>query len=843
MIRQAPHINQGNTTMQNKKFVPEKQVLALAVASLFATGAYAQEVAADANAGTVVVTGTRVANRTALDTASAVDIISAESLKTSGTTEINQALSLALPSLNFPRPSLTDGTDTIRPAMLRGMAPDQSLVLVNSKRRHASALVNLNGSIGRGSAAVDMNTIPTAIVKNVEVLRDGAAAQYGSDAIAGVVNIRLRTDRSGGEGTVTYGARKTEYDLLNDVVPAGGTWSGPSSRKRADGQTATVSAWKGLPLGDTGYLTLAAEYKDQARTERGGYDMRQQYPKVNGAYDPRENTINRFNAWYGDPDVKQSTLFANAGNTLGGGVKIYGWSSYQKREARSAGYFRRALDDKNIMSIYPDGFLPIIAPTVDDYSATGGVSWSLGEWDMDASLGFGKNKMQFEIQNTLNRSIGPSSKTVFDAGGFSYDQTVFNLTGVRAFAMDALASPLNVAIGTEARREGYKLFAGEPDSYRYGGELLPNGKPTVPGAQVFSGFRPSNATDTSRTAIGAFVDLEANLTSQFLGSVAVRGEHYSDFGNSLAGKLAGRYDFSRQFALRGSLQNGFRAPSPQQQNFTANSTNFVNGIPYEIQTFKPTDPIAVALGAQPLKAEKSVNASLGAVLRFEPVSITVDAYRIDVKDRIVLSENLLQSNVFDFIQSKGFVGVSGGRFFINGVNTKNKGIDVVVNWPVNAGSAGKFDFTLAGNVNRTEVTKVPTTAQLSALSPAPALFGRVNVLTLEKGQPKNKVSANMNWKLGQWGTTLRATRYGDVLSPGTTEAFDVTLGAKTLVDLELRYAVTSKLNLALGADNLFDAYPKTLSPALNTTGNTPFSTYSPFGFSGRFIYARASYGF
>ncbi|MDB5935804.1 MAG: TonB-dependent receptor, partial [Massilia sp.] len=685
-------------------FVPRKQVLALSIASLFASGAFAQSApAADENSATVVVTGTRVANRTALDTTAPVDIISAESLKNSGTTEINQALSIALPSLNFPRPALTDGTDTIRPATLRGMAPDQTLVLVNSKRRHSSALVNLNGSIGRGSAAVDLNTIPTAIVKNIEVLRDGAAAQYGSDAIAGVINLRLRTDRSGGEGTVTYGGHLTEYDLINDVVPAGGTWSGPSSRKRADGQTATVSAWKGLPLGESGYLTLAAEYKDQARTERGGYDMRQQYAKVNGAFDPRENTINRFNAWYGDPELTQSTLFANAGSTLGGGVKLYGWTSYQKREARSAGYFRRAQDVRNVPSIYPDGFLPVIAPTVDDYSATGGVTWTMGDWDLDASLGYGKNKMQFEIQNTLNRSIGASSKTAFDAGGFSYDQTVLNLTAVRTVAMDALSSPLNVAIGTEARREGYKLFAGEPDSYRNGGVLLADGTPTASGAQVFPGFVPANETNTSRTAVGVFVDLEANLTPQFLASVAVRGEHYSDFGNSLAGKLAGRYDFSKQFGLRGSLQNGFRAPSPQQQNFTSTSTNFINGVPFEITTFKPTDRVAVALGAQPLKAEKSVNASLGAVLRFDPVSITVDAYRIDVKDRIVLSENLTQANVRNYIASQGFVGIGGGRFFINGVNTKNEGIDVVVNWPVNGGTAGKFDFTVAGNVNRTKV--------------------------------------------------------------------------------------------------------------------------------------------
>lgn len=831
----------------SSKLATEKHVLSLAIASLFASGtAWAQQAPATDTAtgnSVVVVTGTRVANRTALDTAAPVDIISADTLKNAGTTELNQALAVALPSLNFPRPSLADGTDSIRPATLRGMAPDQTLVLVNSKRRHSSSLVNLNGTIGRGSAAVDMNTIPSAMVKSIEVLRDGAAAQYGSDAIAGVVNIRLRTDRKGGEGTITYGARKTEYNLRNDNPPAGGTWSGPASRERTDGQTATVSAWKGLEWGESGYITLAAEYKDASRTERSGYDMRQQYPKVGTAFDPRELTIDRFNAWYGEPEVKQTTLFANAGNNLEGGVKVYGWASYQNRDTRSGGFFRPAQDARNILSIYPNGFLPIIAPTVEDFSATGGVTWSLGQWDMDASLGYGKNKMDFEIQNTLNRSIGPSSKTVFNAGGFSYDQVVLNLTGVRTVDVAGLASPLNVAVGTELRREGYELHAGEPDSYRYGGEVLPNGTPAAPGAQVFPGFRPANATDTSRTAIGAFVDLEANLTKELLASAAVRAERYSDFGSNLSGKVGGRYDFSKAFALRGSLQNGFRAPSPQQQNFTSTSTNFINGVPFEITTFKPTDPVAVALGAKPLKAEKSVNASLGAVLRFDPFTITVDAYRIKVKDRIILSENLTQANVRNYITSQGFVGVGGGRFFINGVDTKTQGVDIVASAPWNAGAAGKFDFTLAANFTKTEVTKVPVTAQLAALNPAPSLFDRVNVLTLEKGQPKNKLTASMNWKLGDWGSTVRATRYGKVLSPGTTAAFDFWLEPKTVVDVEARYALTKQVNLALGAENLFDQYPETLPPSLNTTGNAPFSNFAPFGRSGRFIYARANYVF
>jgi iron complex outermembrane receptor protein len=826
-------------------FVPRKHILALSIAALFTSGAYAQT-GADTEptaSSTIVVTGTRVSNRTVLDTTSPVDVISADTLKNAGTTEINQALSVALPSLNFPRPALADGTDTIRPATLRGMAPDQTLVLVNSKRRHSSSLVNLNGTIGRGSSAVDLNTIPTAIVKNIEVLRDGAAAQYGSDAISGVINLRLRTDRDGGEATINYGARFTEYDLLNAAAPAGGTWTAPNSRKRTDGQTANFSAWKGFAWGETGFVTVAAEYKDQSRTERSGYDMRQQYAKLpSGAYDPRENTFNRFSAWYGEPEMKQSTLFVNAGNDLGNGVKIYGWTSYQKRDARSGGFYRIASDVRNITSIYPDGFLPIIAPTVDDYSATGGVTWSLGEWDMDASLGYGKNKMQFEIENTLNRSIGPTSPTQFDAGGFSYAQTVFNLTGVRKVDVAGLSSPLNIAVGTELRNEAYKLFAGEPDSYRYGGVVV-NGTPAAPGAQVFPGFRPANAVDTSRSSFAAFTDLEANLTPELLSSIAIRGEHYTDFGNSLAGKFASRYDFNKQFALRGSVQNGFRAPSPQQQNFTSTSTNFIDGVPFEITTFKPTDPVAVALGAKPLKAEKSVNFSLGGVLRMNTASLTVDAYQINVRDRIVLSENLTSTAVRNFITSQGFIGVGGGRFFINGVETKTRGVDVVFNVPYNAGNVGKFDFTVAANVTKTEVTKVPTTTQLAALSPSPVLFDRVNVLTLEKGQPKNKISANATWNQGPLGATLRATRYGEVLSPGTTAALDFVMHPRTTVDLEGRYALTPKIALALGAENLFDQYPETLPPALNTTGNAPFSNYAPFGRAGRYVYARASYAF
>jgi iron complex outermembrane receptor protein len=790
----------------------------------------------------IVVTGTRVANRSALDTAVPVDVVTGEQLQNLGVTEVSQALSVSVPSFNFPRPGLNDGTDTVRPATLRGLAPDQVLVLVNGKRRHQAALVNINNSIGRGSTAVDMNTIPSSMIQSVEVLRDGASAQYGSDAIAGVINLRLRTDKDGGEGGVTYGWRDTRYDMLVGPIPANATWSAPSrlSRDLSDGETMTVSAWKGLPLGDRGSIVVAAEYKDQEHTERGGYDYRQQYPLVGGAFDAREATFNRYNAWYGEPELEQKTLFVNAEYEVQSGAKIYGWASYQDRDALSAGFYRRALDDRNTIQIYPDGFLPLIAPEVVDVSAAVGVSWRLGDWDMDSSLTYGRNEMDFTIKNTLNRSLGVASKTEFDSGGFDYDQLVMNVSGVRAVEI-GLASPLNIAIGVEARRETYGITAGEPDSYRNGGVRLANGDPTQSGAQVFPGFRPANEVDEDRTAVGAYLDLEANVTDQFLASVAIRGESYSDFGENVAGKLSLRYDFTPSFALRASIQNGFKAPSLQQQYFATTSTNFIGGVPFDITTFPVSDPAAIALGAQPLDAEESLNYSIGAVTRVGDLTLTIDAYRINIDDRIVLSENLTSVDVRNYLTGLGFIGVGGGRFFINGVDTETEGVDLVLNYPLSTG-VGRFDFTLTGNWNSTDVTRVPSTPQLTALPPQ-VLFSRFNVLTYEEGTPKDKYAAAINWNLNRWGATLRATRYGEVLSPDPTPALDFTLSPQTLIDLEARIGLTDHIRLALGADNLTDEYPDENPPNVNTTGTTSFSNYSPFGRSGRFVYGRVTYTF
>src|SRR5688572_7256100 len=389
----------------------------------------------------IIVTGTRVADRTRLDTVSPVDVLSEQVLSEQGTTELAEALATVAPSINFPRPSITDGTDHVRPVSLRGLAPDQTLVLVNSKRRHPSALVNVNGSIGRGSAAVDLNAIPMSAIESVEVLRDGASAQYGSDAIAGVINLRLREAREGGSTTLTYGEYNTDVETER------------GQRKETDGATLTASAWVGLPLGEEGFLTLTGEYRDRDPTSRGDFDNRV----------PGSPVTSR----YGDADVEDITAYVNAGVPLSGDLSIYGWAGYQQREGNSAAFPRIFNDPRNVPAIYPNGFLPLITTEIDDLAVGSGVRGKVGSWQADVSLVYGRNEIAYGVENSVNTSYGAASQTDFDAGGLEYDQIVLNAGIVRGFDW-GMAEPVNLALGIEARQESYSIAAGEAASWDRG---------------------------------------------------------------------------------------------------------------------------------------------------------------------------------------------------------------------------------------------------------------------------------------------------------------------------------------------------------------------------------------
>ncbi|MEG3082136.1 TonB-dependent receptor [Sphingomonas sp. PB2P12] len=773
---------------------------------------------ADAGAGAlpdtqddIIVTGTRAVGRSRLDSASPVDVLSSAALQRQGTTELGAALSAIAPSIDFPRPSAVDGTDAIRPATLRGLPPDQTLVLVNGVRGHTAALLNVGGSVGRGAAAVDLNTIPTVALDRIEVLRDGASAQYGSDAIAGVVNLRLREARSGGGATVNYGFYNTDIDTAR------------GSRSTTGEHAVTVSGWQGIGFGEDGFLTVSGEYLNRQATNRADFDPRVTPTRVTGRF--------------GDPQVGQYSIFANAGTTLTGTWKLYGWLGYQDRDTRSAAFPR--LDNATTrLAGYTDGFLPLINTKSRDLNSAVGLKGEVADWNVDLNVSYGRNKIGFRTLSSANYAYGAATPKDFSDGALIYDQLVAGLDVSRK--LDVLQG-LNVAFGLEGRREGFEIQAGELASYGYPTTGAVAG--ASPGAQGFGGFSPANVVDRHRRNGSVYLDLEAQVTDKLLVGVAARGEDYSDFGKTGTGKISARYDFAPWFALRGTASTGFRAPALQQQYYTSIATVIQDGVPIQTGTFPSVSPVATRLGGLPLEPEKSTNLSVGTVLRFGRFDLTVDAYRIRIRNQIGLSENITTSTSQSAAVNAQIAsllagsGATAARFFVNGLASTTKGIDAVAHYRMPTDAAGTFDLTIAGNVNDSDVTRVPTST--STLNPAPTLFARSRILTLEDGTPGVKVTGSVDWSLDRLGALARVTYYGDVNQPGTTQAADVHSGKHVITDVELRYQATRGAQLGLGVSNLFDVYPDQTIPANNTTGVIGFPYYSPFGFNGRYLYARA----
>lgn len=785
--------------------------VALFLPMVSATPVHAQTAGADAadEQPEIIVTGTRAQGRTRLDSISPVDVLSGNSLRQQGTTEIGAALATVAPSIDFPRNAAVDGTDSIRPATLRGLSPDQTLVLVNGVRGHPSALLNVNGSVGRGSAAVDLNTIPGVALESIEVLRDGASAQYGSDAIAGVVNLRLREARSGGGASVTYG----QYDT--DIVAP------RSSRHASDGKTLTASAWQGIGLGKDGFLTISGEYLNRRATSRGDIDPRA--------------TPNVLRSRFGDPDIEQGTVYVNAAKPIGNGIELFGFGGYQYRDSTSAAFPRVPSNANNVGSIYPDGFLPLINVRSKDLTVTGGLRGDIDGWATTLKLSYGRNRLDFRTENSLNSTYGAASATSFYDGALTYDQALGGVDLSKRYALGE--GSLNIAGGFEFRRESYVIKAGDLASYNRG--PLGSNTALTSGAQGFPGFQPSNVVNEARENLAAYVDVEAKPSDAFTFGAAVRGEHYADFGDLATGKISARFDLAPWIALRGTASTGFRAPSLQQQYFTSTASVLVAPNIVETGTFPSVSPIATSLGGQPLRPEKSTNFSAGTVIRFGGFDVSVDGYWIRIRDGLGLSENIQSSFSPQVAGLLAPYGVSAARFFVNGVRTTTKGIDVVAHYRVNTGGAGTFDLTAAGNFNDLTVNSVPTSTAVN-LTPTPVLFSRQRIVSIEEGTPRTKVVGAIDWKLGGFGATARASYYGDVNQPGSTVAGDTHTGKKTVVDLEARYQIIKNIGLAIGANNLFDTYPEPLSLANNTTGAVAFPYYSPFGFNGRYLYGRIS---
>lgn len=796
----------------------------------------------------IAVTGSRGGARSVVSSPVPVDVINTTELRSTGRVETAQMLQAAAPSLNFPRPAVADGTDHVRPATLRGLAPDQTLVLVNGKRRYTSALINNNGTIGRGTSAVDLNAIPASMIDRIEILRDGAAAQYGSDAIAGVINIILK-GTSAGSASIQAGRFNTDVEGLG---------------KREDGGNVAMSADDGLSWGSGSYVHGGLEYRNRAMTNRAFADPRVQF----SATDPREATANRFTHWSGDAASADVVGMFNAGHNLERGVQLYSFGSFGRRDGRSTGFFRRPTQTSQVVrTIHPNGFLPNIESNIDDLSFSVGAKGTARGWAWDLSEVYGRNNFEFIISNSNNASLGAASPTVFNAGKLGFGQALTNLDLSRAFR--PAGKPLRVSTGAEFRWETYTITAGELASYVNGGSpvLDANGvpvrnaqgatTPALPGSQVFPGFTPADATDEGRTAVAAYVDLESDLSSRFLVGFAGRVENFSDFGSQATGKLSSRFAITPKIALRGAVATGFRAPSLQQSFFTSQATTFVNGLPVDIKTLPVASREARLLGARDLKPENSMNLSGGVTLQpSNAFTLTADYYDIAISDRIVLSENFIGAGVQAFFAANGFPAVNGGRYFTNAIDTKTTGLDVVANYGLDFKQNGLLRLTAGYNQNRTKVTKVVvnTPAQLGDLNEQ--LFGQAERGRIEVGQPRNNLLTTASYDLKRLTVVARAQRFGEVTSiaaraTGTARQVpNQTYGAKVITDLSVAYRFFNRATITLGADNILDVYPDqnkdrgdvaTGYSGQGTFGVFRYSGLSPFGYNGRYLYARAGF--
>ncbi|WP_394762417.1 TonB-dependent receptor plug domain-containing protein [Phenylobacterium sp.] len=808
----------------------------------------------------VIVTGTRQTGLKAADSAAPIEVLGADALKRVGQPDLIQALQQNLPSFN----SEAFGTDTgalTLSAQLRGLNPNNTLVLIDGKRRHSTGNLHVAPGVFQGAATADLGLIPVGAIDHVEVLQDGAAAQYGSDAIAGVVNVILKSASHGGS-----------------ISGTGGQYF------KNGGETGAISANIGLPLGDKGFINLTGENRYHGFSQQGGADRR--LFNVDGSLRAGLNPVDaagvrnapdfpRVNHIYGDTQSNVYNGFYNAGYDLGT-VQLYSFGSYSHRKASAHENYR--LPSKVIASPvlgvqgsvatpgelipFPNGFNPREALQEDDYAVTGGIKGKAGDWNWDLSTTYGRDKNEISTLSSANASLFIDTHTTpvnFFDGAFVSTEWTTNLDVSRTFDV-GMASPLNVAFGAETRRETYAISTGDPASiYKEGGQSYP-------------GFQPTDAASHSRNNYAGYVDFALEPIANLKIDLAGRYEHYSDFGETTVGKLTGRYDFNPMIAVRGTISTGFRAPTLAEEFYSA--TNVAPT--FAVVNLPPNSAAAHLAGFRNLTPEKSNNYSLGFVAHpAERLQITVDAYQIEIRDRIVNTGTLLglvgtsvvSQGVLNSIRAHGnildpSVSYVGIAVFTNGANTRTRGAELTASYASDFGDMGHVDWSAAANFNETKITKLqPLPAQVVS-----AAFSQTSILsptaysTLTTGSPKQKVVLGANWTRGKLGVSLRETYYGSVSTiidfsgAGTgAEARKFTVDAAAITDLDVSYQVLDNVKINIGANNLFDKHPPGVPNVSNGSGGVrPLSgnnvygepaQFSPYGINGGYYYGRVTFNF
>lgn len=825
----------------------------------------------------VIVTGTRVGGRSRSDSPVPVDIIPIANVVNSvGQVDLNQILTYIAPSFQSSRQTISDGTDHLDPAQLRGLGPDQVLVLINGKRRHQSALVNVNGTVNRGSVGTDLNAIPATAVEKIEILRDGAAAQYGSDAIAGVINIILKKG-TGLSGNVGYGAHVTSF--VKDYAITNGN---PTKTNVTDGGTANIGINYGVKIKENGYLNVTGEYVTRTETSRAGTFTGTIFPTVGGAnvdaaeLAKRGLTRDDFDMRIGNSNVKGGGILANLSLPINEDMEFYAFGGFNNKRGNAAGFYRYpvgvpAAARANVFAVYPNGFLPEINSNVTDISAAIGLRGKMGAFNYDLSNTSGNNVFDFEVANSVNYTQAltvPNFQRVFDAGGLKFFQNTTNLDLSKS--VDVLEG-LNVAFGGEFRIDQFGLRAGEESSYR--------NYNTASGAagavQVFAGFLPANEGTNSRNSKAVYLDLEQNISKSFLVAAALRYENYSDFGNTVNYKLASRYKIAKGFTLRGSVSSGFRAPSLQQRFYAKTNTLFIPQagglVPVESGTFTNDSKAANILGIPELKQETSQSITVGTTIQpFNNFEITIDAYQIDINDRIILTNNFSDGGNAEIRAQLVAANAQTANFFTNAIDTRARGIEAVITYNYLLSDESSLRFTFAGNYIDNSVKKgsdgkpiIKASSILQSTGQIGNYFNREDQSRFEVTNPRDKVSLMINYKIGKFGAMLRAVRFGQVtyidptINPaapatfpintftGQRETLDQVFSARTVTDLSFNYQITENVVFNIGANNLFDIYQDNHVHSGNfSSGRFIYSRrVQQMGVNGRFVFAKANFNF
>ncbi|PWA08979.1 TonB-dependent receptor [Flavobacterium laiguense] len=852
----------------------------------------------------VVVVGSRTPGRTVTESAVPIDVINMKAITSQGPqVNINQIMNMVAPSFTSNTQTVADGTDHIDPAQLRGLGPDQVLVLINGKRRHNSSLVNINGTPGRGAVGTDLNAIPAFALEKIEVLRDGASAQYGSDAIAGVINLNVKKDtkkfdialfggsnfskgandhNGGNDGNnvqldLNYGTNlgkeksfinatasfqlRGNTSRANDVT--GTLFNGYNAvEDRAAAAGTNINALFGNITNTPNTAQILSTIKTYAPQVSYFTPIQQtaisnastiaemqtalNFDATSGELDFRGLERRNFNMNVGQSSLTSAQFFLNAAYPVSKNSELYAFGGTSYRNGASAGFYRRPNQSRSYTGLYPNGFLPEIHSTINDVSAAIGIRGLIFEsWNYDLSNTYGKNTFDYKIENTVNASMRENSPTEFDAGGLGFAQNTTN------FDMNRKFDKLNVAFGAEYRNENYKINAGVPDSYNLydiNGAVVTGSTPAnikvtdfygaarAGGAQVFPGFRPANASDKSRNSVALYGDLEYDITSKWMVNGAVRFENYSDFGNTTNFKLASRYKVTDNINLRGAVATGFRAPSLHQIYFNSTSTQFVGGVPFEVGTFSNDSEAAQILGIPKLKQEESLSASIGFTAKVPSVNLTLtaDAYIIEIQDRVVLTDQFARPGGTPAAGSPADIlnglfdqaGATAATFFSNAIDTQSKGIDIVISQVANIGNGLKLKNDLSATFGETKrIGDIHASPILAANGQINRYYSEASRVYLQEAVPRQKINLTNTLSVKKFDFFLRNVYFGKVTDPNTVDAngdgrieavpvngFAVEVehpvwSSRVITDLSVSYNLTKNAKIVVGANNIFDIYP------------------------------------